>query len=185
LISRDALPRFREEKNANQFRFLPQRSIEMKKIPRIMVAIDFSQYSKNILAYAGAMAEGMKSELVIVNVINNRDIDALQQVARTTTKFSISGWVETEKQTRRELLQSLIEETSLGHLPTRILIRTGVPFKELMKGVEEEAPQLLVMGSKGRTDIPDVRVGSTAEKALRRCPVPVLSVRYETGHGAE
>lgn len=149
----------------------------MKKISKIMVAVDFSRYSKKVLEYAGVMAERMKSELVIVNVINNRDIEAMQRAAQMTKSFSVEGWVKTQKEERLKLLQGLIEETSFGHLPIKILFRTGVPFKEVMKAVEEEAPQLLVMGPKGRTDLPDVRLGSTAEKAFRRCPVPVLSIR--------
>ncbi|RLB16405.1 MAG: hypothetical protein DRG82_09255 [Deltaproteobacteria bacterium] len=148
----------------------------MQDISKIMVAIDFSQYSKKVLEYAGVMAERMKSELVIVNVINNRDIEAMQRAAQMTKKFSVEAWVKTIKEQRFELLQGLFEKTSLGHLPIKILFRTGVPFKELMKTVEEERPDLLVMGPKGRTDLPDVRLGSTAEKAFRRCRVPVLSI---------
>ena len=142
-----------------------------------MAAIDFSHYSKEVLEYAGAIAENMKSEMVIVNVINNRDIEAMQRAAQMTKGFSVERWVQAQKEERLELLQKLIEETSCGHLPVKILFRTGVPFKELMKGVDEEGPQLLVMGPKGRTDLPEVRVGSTAEKAFRRCPVSVLTVR--------
>ena len=149
----------------------------MKKIVKIMAAVDFSHYSKEVLEYAGAIAEHMKSEMVIVNVINNRDIEAMQRAAQTTKGFSVEGWVQAQKEERLELLQKLIEETSCGHLPVKILFRTGVPFKELMKEVEKEGPQLLVMGPKGRTDLPEVRVGSTAEKAFRRCPVSVLTVR--------
>ena len=149
----------------------------MKKIVKIMAAIDFSRYSKEVLEYAGAIAENMKTDMVIVNVINNRDIEAMQRAAQMTKGFSVERWVQAQKEERLELLQRLIEETSCGHLPIKIIFRTGVPFKELMKGVDEEGPQLLVMGPKGRTDLPEVRVGSTAEKAFRRCPVPVLTVR--------
>jgi nucleotide-binding universal stress UspA family protein len=151
----------------------------MKKIEKIMAAIDFLRYSKDVLEFAGAMAESVKSELVIVNVINNRDIRAMQRAAQMNKDFSVAGWVLGQKEKRLELLQKLIEETSCGHLPIKILFRTGVPFKELMKEVEEQAPQLLVMGPKGRTELPEVRVSSTAEKAFRRCPVPVLTVRAE------
>jgi len=141
----------------------------MKKISKIMVAVDFSRYSKKVLEYAGVMAERMKSELVIVNVINNRDIEAMQRAAQMTKSFSVEGWVKTQKEERLELLQQLIQETSLGHLPIKILFRTG----------EEERPDLLAMGPKGRTDLPDIRLGSTAEKAFGRCPVPIVSVREQ------
>jgi nucleotide-binding universal stress UspA family protein len=150
----------------------------MKNIKKIMVAIDFSRYSSHILEYAGIMAKGMKSDLIVVNVINNRDVEAMQMAAKAVKKFSIDGWVETQKKERTEQLQELIAETSFGHIPIQIVLRTGMPFKELMKVIEEEEPDLLVIGPKGRSDIPDLRVGSTAEKAFCRCPIPLLIV-YE------
>ena len=40
----------------------------MKKIQKVMVAIDFSRYSGDILEYAGIMAKSMGCGLIIVNV---------------------------------------------------------------------------------------------------------------------
>ena len=141
-----------------------------------MAAIDFSRYSGDILEYAGIMAKSMGCALIIVNVINNRDIDAMQMAAKMVEKFSVEEWVETQKKERREHLQGLIAETSFGDIPIEIYLRTGMPFKELMQVINEEGPDLLVMGPKGRSDIPDLRVGSTAEKAFCRCPIPLLFV---------
>ena len=42
-----------------------------------MVAYDFSDYSKEALEFAVELADELKSHLMIVNVINQRDVDAL------------------------------------------------------------------------------------------------------------
>ena len=149
----------------------------MEAIKKIMVAIDLSEYSRDILKYAGTLAKSIKSELIIVNVINNRDIEALQKAAMETDAFSVEGWLRKQEEERLGLIEGLIEETGCSHLPNKIIFRDGVPFRELLKTVDEEGANLVAMGTKGRSDVRGVFVGSTAEKLCRRCPVPILSLR--------
>ena len=46
-----------------------------------MAAIDLSEYSGDILKYAGTLTKCIKSELMIINVINNGNIAVLQKAA--------------------------------------------------------------------------------------------------------
>ena len=149
----------------------------MKTITRILAAIDLSEYSKDVLEYAGLLAQSTKSELVIVNVINHRDIETLQRAAMGTRGFSIEGWLQSQKEERLRSIDQLIEGTALGHLPIKTVFREGVPFRELTRAAEEEKADIVVMGVKGRGNVEGVLVGSTAEKVFRRCPVPMLHVR--------
>lgn len=153
----------------------------MEAIKKMIVAIDLSEYSRDTLKYAGSLAKSINSELIIVNVINNRDIEALQKAARDTDAFSVEEWLRKQKEERLGLIEGLIEETGCSHLPNRIVFREGVPFRELIKVVDEEEADLVAMGTKGRSNLSGVLVGSTAEKMCRRCPVPILSLR-SPGH---
>ena len=149
----------------------------MEAIKKIIVAIDLSEYSREILEYAGNLAKSINSELIIVNVINNRDIEVLQKVAMETDAFSVKEWVTRQKEERQGLIEGLIEETGCRYLPSKIIFREGAPFRELLKVLDEEGADLVAMGAKGRGNVPGVVVGSTAEKMCRRCPVPILSLR--------
>ena len=115
--------------------------------------------------------------MTIVNVINYRDIGALQKAAMETDVFSVEKWLRRQKEERRGLIEGLIEETGCAHVPNKIVFRVGVPFRELLKAVDEEGADLVAMGVKGRSNVPGVLLGSTSEKMCRRCPVPVLSLR--------
>jgi nucleotide-binding universal stress UspA family protein len=157
----------------------------MKKFSKIMVGCDFSSYSKKTLEYAAKLAEKLQAELIIVNVINKRDIDTILKVAeeqfdRTVEKYVEKSAEDYEKRLTKERtrqMEKLIEELGCAHLPIKKVFRVGVPFQELIQAAEDEGADLMVMGKKGRSDIADVLFGSNAEKVFRRCPIPLLSVR--------
>lgn len=47
----------------------------MKRSQKIMVACDCSLYSPKVMSVAAEMAEALDAEMVITNVINQRDVD--------------------------------------------------------------------------------------------------------------
>lgn len=53
----------------------------------------------------------------------------------------------------------------------------GHPGDEIIDYVDDHGIDLVVMGTKGRTGAERFVLGSVAEKVVRRCPVPVLTVR--------
>ena len=158
----------------------------MKKISKIMVAFDFSEYSENAFAYAVELADSLGASLVIVNIINERDLNALRTItkedmfSKSVVKYkkeTMKLYVENKKEELSQKIDKLIEDTNCSHLSIDKVFRVGVPFQELINAVENESADLMVMGSKGRSGLAEVLFGHTAEKMFRRCPVPLLSIR--------
>ena len=91
----------------------------MERIKNIMVACDFSEYSKQALQYASNLAENLKACLIITHVINQRDIDAMQKIAKYTATFSLEKFVKDQFEDRSQRIDKLIEETVVYQLPIK------------------------------------------------------------------
>jgi nucleotide-binding universal stress UspA family protein len=152
---------------------------KMKRIRKIMVAYDFSDYSKEALEFAVELADELKSHLMIVNVINQRDVDALLRAEMESANFSADKFIKDNKKDRMERINEIVEEISAKHLSVEIKIKTGVPFRELIQAVKDGGVNLVVMGRKGRSNLAGILFGTTAEKMFRHCPVPLLSLRED------
>ena len=149
----------------------------MNSINKIMVAVGFAEYTEGLLAYAARIAESLNAELVIVNIINARDIEAVGAIAAMGYEVDSEHYVSGIKEERRQALNEILANLSIPADKTRTVFQIGHPVDELLKIAVREAVDLIVMGIRGRSDLEHVLVGSVAEKLFRRSPVPVLSYR--------
>jgi nucleotide-binding universal stress UspA family protein len=154
----------------------------MEGVKRILAAIDFSLHSAQVIQFAAGLARELGLELILVNVINQRDVDAVEMVQRDYAGISVEAFVQSATAERLGFLSKLMAEEAPGPpVPVKRLVRIGVPYREILNSVETEQADLLVMGTTGRGGIAETLFGSTAEKVFRRCPIALISVRPE-GH---
>ena len=59
----------------------------------------------------------------------------------------------------------------------RTVVTAGAPLRDLLSTVDSAGADLLVVGARGVSGVRHLLLGSVAEGALNRCPVPVLVVR--------
>jgi len=155
----------------------------MKIITKIMVAVDFSGYSLPSVQYAARLAKDADAELLLVNVYNQRDVDMLKRISIEQPRFSFEKYLEENIVDRKERLAALIQESGCKRfgIKASVTVRVGVPYVELLKEIKAQKADLLVMGTKGRSNLVDAIIGSCAQKIFRRSPIPVLSIRSHQG----
>jgi len=151
----------------------------MKTLNKIMVAVDFSKYSLSAVQYAVHLAEDVGADLLLVNVINERDLNMLKRVAQEAPNFPFETYLEEMQQGREDGFQKLIKNAGGEGVKVRSVIRIGVPYQELLNAIEDKKPDLLIMATKGRSNLVDTIIGSCAQKMFRRSPIPVLSIRSD------
>jgi nucleotide-binding universal stress UspA family protein len=151
----------------------------MDPIKKIVVAVGFTEYSQGLLNYAARIAESMKAEMIIVSIINVRDVEAIGSIAAMGYEVDSEHYVSGIKAERRQALSEIMAKISFPADMMRTIFQIGHPVEELLKIALLENVDLMVMGIRGRSDLEHVLVGSVAEKIFRRSPVPILSYRDE------
>lgn len=151
----------------------------MTDITKVMVCVDLSEYSIMTIEHALALVQGLKPEILLFNVINRRDVDAVRTVSPYFPgSFTVESYIERAKKERYEKIQEIIEEHF--HNDTSqisILIEVGIPYETILKAIVKEKIDLVVIASKGKSNLIGTLHGSNAEKVFRHATVPVLSVR--------
>lgn len=149
---------------------------------KILTAVDLSDYSGTTVRYSLAIAEKMNADLVLVNVINQRDLDMIRRAMVGYDSFSFTDYLEEQIKDRLAQMNALLENAGTGHVNCRCLAKDGIPYQQILETITTEAADLLVLSTKGRSNLADVMVGSTARKLFRQSPIPMVSIPASYEH---
>ena len=149
----------------------------IKKINKILVACDCSDFSGQIFSYAVEIGHGLGVELTVVNVINQIELDRISRALDSFEGKTIEDHVTALKEDRKALIHKLIQDTQKPKLFKKTIIKIGTHHAELMNCIEHEKADLLIIGNKGHGNLAGILMGSCAEKLFRHCPVTMLMVK--------
>jgi nucleotide-binding universal stress UspA family protein len=145
----------------------PSASIQLKTI---LAAADFSDESLAGVRYAVALAGKSGSAVTLLHVVEPPSrLAGMEMVPLARTDEEVAALARAELATLAE------RETADGVHPTAC-VRIGKPFHEIATAAREQAADLLVIASHGRSGWQRVLLGSTAERVVRHAPCPVLTV---------
>ena len=153
----------------------PLRSSSPITLRKILVPIDFSDYSKKALRYAVPFARQFNATIYLLYVVE-------PTIYPADFSFGQIGMpnVENELRTKGEQeLQELIKNEIKGAVPSEAFVKVGLPFVEVVSFAKDEKIELIIVATHGHSGVEHVLFGSTAEKIVRKAPCPVLVVRSD------
>ena len=141
------------------------------RIKSILVPIDFSKPAEKALDYAISLGKQFGAKLTLLNVIE----------PFPTPDFAYYPLVmENDKvvaETKKRLEQVPVKAGVKAELVEKLLVRNGVPFREITDAARMLKVDLIVISTHGYSGLAHVFMGSTAERVVRHAECPVLVVR--------
>lgn len=139
----------------------------------ILFATDFSPSSEHAFRYALSLARKFEARLGIIHVINE-PVDLRGFYVPHISFDQLEAEIE---QGARKLMEGFCEKHAGGYAGVETFVVPGIPYDEIIRKAQEISADLVVVGTHGRTGLDHVLFGSTAEKVVRKSPVPVMTIR--------
>lgn len=151
----------------------------MIKIKKVLVSTDFSESAAKALPYAASLAKEYGAELHLVHVVEDSLYYA--QFVYDGAPFDPSVLIEGLVEDRKKKLDAVVKAVASG-VSVSTHLRRGVVASEIIAAAAELDVDVVVIATHGRTGLSHLIFGSVAERVVRECPCPVLTVR-DKSHG--
>ncbi len=141
------------------------------QIQKILVPVDFSDYSNSAVQYAKSLAKDFNAHLVFLHTIFNEFQPAY---FATGTEAILSLDPELKKRSSKKL------EEFVGEIENATFVVTeGLAYQSIVDIAEENNIDLIVMATRGLTGLDHFLIGSTTERVVRLSKTPVLTIERD------
>lgn len=156
---------------------------KIKVIRRIMVPVDFSDYSFDACRFAISLAAKYKAEVKLVHVFYNPAIDVSPYADHYSYQIKlVESLREIEKSARENMLKlehklkiwCIKENLSQIHISPKLI--NGFSTDEILEYSKKYKPALIVMGTRGLTRDNYKAFGRVVNKVIENATVPVLAL---------
>ena len=140
----------------------------MLPIRNILHATDFSECSQHAADYAANLAKDYRARLILLHVIEP-PIHSPE-----TAAVAISDGSAMRAAAEKEILRL---EDKYPDVRRDHIVTDGYAAAEIVSVANDIKPDLIVLGTHGRTGLGRLVIGSIAEDVIRRAPCPVVTLK--------
>jgi nucleotide-binding universal stress UspA family protein len=143
----------------------------------ILVAVDFSEDSGRALFWAARQAGLEGSPLIILHVVHD------PAASPGFYHKPDENWLRPMIDVAEDMMADFLARAKADHpdLPAlaaaSVRLVSGLPAGRIVEVADETKAHLVVIGSRGRTGLQSILLGSVAERVAQICSVPVVIVK--------
>jgi len=144
---------------------------------KILYTTDFSPNAEKAFQFALKMAEKHHAELIMLHVFDMPPIMGhpyLMGPAEMKLQAG-SSW--------KNYLQEFFAQFKSTIQPTFITVENTSVVKGILSIIKEHKPDLVVTGTKGKSLLKEIFIGSTTKALVQQSPVPVLAIPENAEYG--
>jgi nucleotide-binding universal stress UspA family protein len=146
----------------------------MEDIRRILAVSWMTQYCQRTVHYAVSLAAKYGAELSVIHVIDSLWLQS----------WNFPGISQTEERGRdieriKSELDNIIDGEIKGNVKIEKIIKEGDPVEEILKFIEEEKIDLVIMRAHEEGRIERILVGGSNDAIIRKMPCSIFLVKKE------
>jgi len=139
---------------------------------KILIAVDGSDYTKRMLAYLAAHDEwfGPKHSYTVIHGV----LAVPHRAAAFVGQKVVQEYYDSDAETVFRPIRAFFAQQGIE---AKFVHTVGHVAESIAELAEEGKFDLVVMGSRGNSDVVNLVLGSVTTKVLAKCSVPVLLIR--------
>lgn len=143
------------------------------QLKKILCPVDFSDSSERALKNAVHLARQFEAQLTVLHVIK----------PPSGIYLKMTAVVKEERKKAKEVhvseFENFLKRFDFHRVKWEKAVEEGNPAEEILAFVSRFQPDLMVMGTVGRTGLDRILIGSVAEKVSRELPCSTILVKSE------
>jgi len=155
----------------------------MKKFKKMLISLDQSEQSNNIMRYGKTIASRYKANMILLHILSSEiryEEDTINEGRNNIlpspplVKSTEAAYLQAYK-----WLESMGQNARNTNINTKIevLVALDSVSHEILTYIEKNKIDLIVLGTKGKTGAERVLLGSVASHIITHAQCPVLVVR--------
>lgn len=160
-----------------------------KENPKVLIPVDFSDYSLKACEFGFSFAKEMGSEVVLLHAYFSPIYVPTIPYGTDNFNFqiereeSVKSMIETVHKELNKLSDTIKKKVDSGEFPDvkyTCILRDGIPEEEILRYAKEHHPQIIIMGTRGRSQKDIDLIGSVTAEVIERSKTFVYAIPEQT-----